>query len=61
MQYSSDGSGLLSVIDERNVRVFDRASNINVAGWSNLGPIQSRFKNVTESTGKADSRHSSTQ
>ena len=53
--YSTDSKGIVRVRDDAGTKVFDRDSGVSVTGWSTqVRAIRTRFKNVTESTGKSD-------
>ena len=54
--YSTDKDGITSFRDENNKLLFDKAAGVNVPGWSTHPSIAGKFKNVSESTGKADTR-----
>ena len=54
--YSTDKDGLVEVRDEHNRLLFNRTQGVAVAGWSNHPQVKSKFKNVNESSGKADTR-----
>ena len=57
-QYSNDGTGIIRVVSDQDVVEFDRDASVNRSGWSTRVPaVASRFKNITERTGKADTKH----
>jgi hypothetical protein len=60
MQIESDARGIVRVVDDQGTVWFDKNQGVNRAGWSALRGVQTKHKNVTESTGAATTKNSIT-
>jgi hypothetical protein len=59
--YDNDGTGVVRVVNDLGVVEFDKVTGVNRPGWlARVRSVGERFKNISESTGKCDTKHGST-